>query len=71
VTTGLAFCQHHRRAFSILRHRSRWQNIGHSRANRSPCDLGHPATSLRSSTRRGLEGVLGLLPPDPGRLQSP
>jgi hypothetical protein len=32
VTTGLAFCQHHRRAFSILRHRSRWQNIGHSRA---------------------------------------
>jgi len=29
VTAGLAFCQHHRRAFSILRHRSRWRNVGY------------------------------------------
>jgi hypothetical protein len=28
MTPGLAICQHHRRAFRILRHRSRWQNIG-------------------------------------------
>src|SRR3979411_462948 len=52
MTAGLAFCQHHRRAFSILRHRSRWQNIGYPL---TLCeDLAHHATSLRSSTRRGL-----------------
>src|SRR6267378_4086799 len=52
VTAGLVFCQHHRRAFSILRHRSRWQNIGYPL---TLCeDLAHHATSLRSSTPRGL-----------------
>src|SRR5467141_5255377 len=43
----LAFCQHHRRAFSILRHRSRWRNIGYPleqtdhlvRRSRSSCHL--------------------------------
>ena len=56
--------QHFATPFPMAKHRA-------LSSNRSPCDLGHPATSLRSSTRRGLEGVLGLLPPDPGRLQSP
>src|SRR5260221_3364312 len=52
----LAFCQHHRRAFGILRHRSRWRNIGYPIERQiTLCeDLGHHATSLRSSTRQGL-----------------
>ncbi len=52
----LAFCQHHRRAFGILRHRSRWRNIGYPIEQQiTLCeDLGHHATSLRSSTRQGL-----------------
>src|SRR6267142_451681 len=48
----LAFCQLHRRAFGILRHRSRWRNIGYPIEQQFTlcADLGHHATSLRSST---------------------
>src|SRR6202165_1554233 len=37
VTTGLAFCQHHRRALSILRHVPDGETSGTRSSNRSPC----------------------------------
>src|SRR5229473_4525422 len=48
VTAFLAFCQHLRRAFSILRHCSRWRNIGYPLEQQiTLCeDLGHHATLL-------------------------
>src|SRR5260370_16846546 len=47
----LAFCQHHRRAFGILRHRSRWRNIGYPIEQQiTLCeDLVHHPTSLPST----------------------
>src|SRR6266404_2273840 len=57
MTAGLAFCQHHRRAFSILRHPSRSRKHRGTRSGNGSTgakDLGHHATSLRSSTRQGL-----------------
>src|SRR5260221_2339512 len=64
VTAFLAFCQHHRRAFGILRHRSRWRNIGYPIEQQiTLCeDLGHHATSLRSSTRQGLGAWIASTP---------
>src|SRR5260370_34336302 len=64
MTAGLAFCQHHRRAFGIWRHRSRWRNIGYPIEQQiTLCeDLGHHATSLRSSTRQGLGAWIASTP---------
>src|SRR5713101_6146230 len=56
IITGLAIHQHHRRAFSILRHLPDSETPSTRSSNSSTCakDLGHHATSSRSNTRRGL-----------------
>src|SRR5258708_13456948 len=52
----LAFCQHHRRAFGILRHLSRCRNIGYPIDHQiTLCeDLGHHAPSFTPSTLQPL-----------------
>src|SRR5271170_7391725 len=52
VTALLTFCQNHRHAFDILCYRPRWRDIGNAFEQQiTLCEqLGHRATSLRSST---------------------
>jgi hypothetical protein len=67
----LAFCQHHRRAFGILRHCSRWRNIGYPIEQQiTLCeDLGHHPPPCAQAPVKAL--VPGLLPPYSRQLYSP